>query len=133
MTALTQMRSEDIVNISLSCNHSCFAYCYSFSLFKTDGKWLFSAKCSDPETHELTEIDNCPVENEKAQNLLALIEQSGLIDRLKNFCMPAENYMVCDMTTYSTGLRFEDGTSVFARTGSDKLEQFFFALAKEYV
>ena len=79
------------------------------------------------------EIDNCSVENEKAQNLLALIEQSGLIDRLKNFCMPAENYMVCDMTTYSTGLRFADGTSVFAITGSDKLEQFFFALAKEYV
>ena len=133
MTALPQMRSEDIVDVSLSCNHSCFAYCYSFSLFKTDGKWLFSAKCSDPETHELTEIDNCPVENEKAQSLLSLVEQADLIDRLSNFRMPAENYMVCDMTTYSTGIRFEDGTSVFARTGSDKLEQFFFALAKEYV
>lgn len=133
MTALPRTRSEDIVNVSLHCNHMCFSCCYSFSLFKTDGKWFFSAECSDAETFEQTKINNCPVESEKVQKLLSLVEQHDLIDRLNSFCMPPGDYTVCDMTTCSTALRFANGASVRAGTVPEELKQFFFALAKEYV
>lgn len=72
------------------------------------------------------------MKEEEVSSLMTLISESNLIEKAEKFKKTKNDFHSLDETTYFLTFYFEAG-SVFAEMRSEKLEEFFFALAEKYI
>ena len=128
--------AEELKIISTCCGHMSWTMSYSFTFAKVDDEWQFSAGCFvDMEDEERLELENQPITEEEAQELLRIIREQDLIKSIRKYRKPYwRNFIqVLDETTYSTMLRFADGTEYDAeKSVGPELQAFCYRLADKY-
>ena len=109
---------------------------YSFYFAKVDDEWQFSASCFvENEDEDRLELENQPITEEEAQELLRIVREQDLIESIRKYRKPywRKFIQVLDETTYSTMLRFADGTEYHAeKSVGPEIEAFCYRLADKY-
>lgn len=124
---------EDIREIHISCGHMDYTYAYSFSLKKADESWLFSADCSINREGPHIELEDCPVAQEEAEEIIEIIREQDIIESVRRFKKPNFKWHALDETTYYTSFLFADGKVISSAVfGSRDMEELFFCLAAKY-
>ncbi len=108
---------------------------YSFSAIRKDGVWMFSTRCYADREKFYVELEDCPMTDEEAGELLRIVAEEALIHTVHSFRKPllARIFPPRDAAMDSTLLRFADGTEYDGEVsiGSD-LTAFFYRLAEQY-
>ena len=124
---------EDIRSVSVSCGHMDYSHSYAFYLRKTDGDWLLDADYATDTEQPHTAFEECPVTEEDAQELLAVVQEQDVTVKLRRYKKPKIKVQVADETTYYTSVLFADGTQLGAAAHiSDGLVNGFYRLAEKY-
>lgn len=107
---------------------------YSFSAIRKDGVWMFSTRCYTDREKFYVELEDCPMTDEEAGELLRIVAEEDLIHTVHSFRKPllARIFPPRDAAMDSTLLRFADGTEYDGEVsiGSD-LTAFFYRLAEQ--
>ncbi len=108
---------------------------YSFSAIRKDGRWMFSTRCYADREKFYVELEDCPMTDEEAGELLRIVAEEDLIHTVHSFRKPllARIFPPRDAAMDSTLLRFADGTEYDGEVsiGSD-LTAFFYRMAEQY-
>ena len=88
--------AEDIQSVSVSCGHMDYCYCYSFQLNKTEDGWLLDAECFMDAQQSRVELQDCPVTGAEAEELLRLIREEQILDKLRRYRKPVHRFHVLD-------------------------------------
>ena len=124
---------EEIQSVSVSCGHMDYCYGYSFQLKKTENGWLLDAECFTDAEQPRVELQDCPVTGAEAEELLRLIREEQILNKLRRYRKPVHRFHVLDETTYYASISFSDGASVGApELASKELEAFFYRCAGKY-
>lgn len=124
--------AKDIEAISISCGEMDLRSSYSFALSLKEDTWILYADCFSIDGE--TEINlKTPIENEEAENLLALAEKSGFISSLRKYRKPLFKPSTADEAVYSSSITLSDGNTFSAPILSSRdVETNFYALAEKY-
>ncbi len=126
--------AENIILFSISCGHMNYDSCYSFSLKKRENKWLFSASCHIDGFSDRIEFENKDASAETAGKLLDIVNEQGIIEKIRAYREPVLKFHAMDETTYYTAIVFSDNSEISAMTAAgETVEKFFYSLAKEYI
>ena len=127
--------AEDLLVVSTSCGHMSRTESYSFSAIRKDGEWMFSTRCYADREKFYVELEDCPMTDEEAGELLRIVAEEDLIHTVHSFRKPllAHIFPPRDAAMDSTLLRFADGTEYDGEVsiGND-LTAFFYRLAEQY-
>ena len=111
--------SPQLEYISISCNHSNYNYCYSFTAYTKNSKAYFSADC----TIENFELSGKHIEFENKK-----IAYNEFL-KIKNI-----PYDACDITTYSITTKWENQQELTVSDYSfdTDIQNYLYLLAKKY-
>ena len=123
---------RNIVGVSLSSNHMCFGYSYTFNISKRNEKWLFYAFCLPKNALKHIELKDVRVNEKIISSLISIVEQDEIIKKIDNYKKPDSDVFALDETTYVLHIDF-DNKSIYAPICSNALEQFFYELVEEYI
>ena len=127
--------AEDLSVVSTSCGHMSRTESYSFSAIRKDGVWMFSTRCYADREKFYVELEDCPMTDEEAGELLRIVAEEDLIHTVHSFRKPLLARIIPprDAAMDSTLLRFADGTEYDGEVsiGND-LTAFFYRLAEQY-
>ena len=124
---------EDIRSVSISCGHMDYSHSYAFSLRKAESGWLLDADYAADTEHPHTEYEACPVAEEDVRELLHIVREQEVIEKLRQYKKPMCKVQVLDETTYYSSVLFADGAQMAAGTCvSGDLESCFYRLAEKY-
>lgn len=135
--------AEDITAISITCGHMDYSYSYSFYLrsedlltdgLLTDGKnWLLDADFAVDSKSPHTEYERCSVAAEDVRELLNIVREQELIEKLRRWKEPKLKLSVSDETTFYSSILFADGTQLGAPISlSNDVTEYFYRIAKKY-
>ena len=130
--------AEDITAISITCGHMDYSYSYSFYLrsedLMTDGQnWLLDADFAVDSESPHTEYERCSVAAEDVRELLNIVREQELIEKLRRWKEPKLKFSVSDETTFYSSILFADGTQLGAPISlSDDVTEYFYRIAKKY-
>lgn len=125
---------SEITTISISCGHMDRSYGYYFWAHKEENAWFFDAECFTHNFEAETVLENCELNDEDAEALFEILEQSESIVYVENYRKPKKlPIQVSDETTYSFCLTFSDGNQYVTYGRQNDLEEFFYRLAKKIV
>lgn len=127
--------AKDLSVVSTSCGHMSRTESYSFSAIKKNDVWFFSTRCYADREKFHVELEDCPMTDEEAGELLRIVAEEDLIHTVHSFRKPllARIFPPRDAAMDSTLLRFADGTEYDGEVsiGND-LTAFFYRLAEQY-
>ena len=124
---------EDIRSVSISCGHMDYSHSYTFSLRKAERGWLLDADYAAGTADPHPEYEACPVAEEDVRELLHIVREQEVIEKLRRYKKPMCKVQVLDETTYDTSVLFADGAQMAAGTCvSGDLESCFYRLAEKY-
>lgn len=117
---------EDIRSVSVSCGHMDYSHSYSFYLRKTESGWLLDADYATDTVQQRTAFETCAVADEEAKELLAVVQATDVIGKLRRYKKPKLKVQAADETTYYTSILFADGEQLSAatHTGDDLMNAF---------
>lgn len=87
---------------------------YSFSAIRKDGVWMFSTRCYADREKFYVELEDCPMTDEEATEILRVAWEEGLLHRVKAYQKPTDGLFAHDAPEYSTFFAFTDGSSAGA-------------------
>ncbi len=91
---------------------------------------MIVADYTDTNTEASVQLETT-IDSEKADNLLSLVESSGLIDKLTKYKKPTKSAFVSDEAIYSTTIVFSDGQILSAPLfAGSEIESAFRSLAE---
>lgn len=127
--------SPQLEYISISCNHSNYNYCYSFTVYTKDSKAYFSADC----TIDNFEFSGKHIEFENkeiAYNEFLKIQNFARKNNLYNLYSNHKDipYDACDITTYSITTKWENQQELTISDYSfdTDIQSYLYLLAKKY-
>lgn len=124
---------DDIRSVSISCGHMVYSHSYSFYLRKDENKWLLDAEFATDTEHPRVEYEECPVTEEDVKELLNIVREQEVIEKLRHYKKPKIKVQVLDETTYYTSILFADKERLDAATLVSKdIEVYFYRLAEKY-
>lgn len=92
---------------------------------------MIVADYTDTNTEASVQLE-AAIDGEKADNLISLVESSGLIDKLTKYKKPTKGTFVSDEAIYSTAIVFSDGQILSAPLFVDsEIENAFRSLAEK--
>lgn len=130
--------AEDITAISITCGHMDYSHSYSFYLrsedLQTDGQnWLLDADFAVDSESPHTEYERCSVAAADVRELLNIVREQELIEKLRRWKEPKLKLSVSDETTFYSSILFADGTQLGAPISlSDDVTEYFYRIAKKY-
>lgn len=124
---------DDIRSVSVSCGHMDFSCSYSFCLRKGESGWLLDAEFAPDTEGPRVEYEGCPVAERDAQELLDIVREQKITEKLRRYKKPKLKIFILDETTYYTAILLADG----ARHGAAifigaEAETCFYRLAEKY-
>lgn len=84
---------------------------YSFSAIRKDGRWMFSTRCYADREKFYVELEDCPITDEQAAEILRVAWEEGLLHRVRAYQKPTDGLFAHDAPEYSTFFAFTDGSS----------------------
>lgn len=87
---------------------------YSFSAIRKDGRWMFSTRCCADREKFYVELEDCPITDEEATEILRVAWEEGLLHRVRAYQKPTDGLFAHDAPEYSTFFAFTDGSSASA-------------------
>lgn len=123
---------KNIVGISLSSNHMCFGYSYTFNISKRNEKWLLYASCLPKNALKHIELKDVRVNEKIISSMISIVEQDELVQKINDYKKSDSEEFALDETTYVLHIDF-DNKSIYAPICSSALERFFYELVEEYI
>lgn len=124
---------KDIQSVSVSCGHMDYSHSYSFYLRKTEKGWLLDADYATDTEQFRMEYEACQIAEEDAKELLKIVQEQKVIEKMQKYKKPKIRVWVSDETTYYTSIGFTDGETLGAATLINRdLETCFYRLAGKY-
>lgn len=77
----------------MSCTES-----YSFSAIRKDGVWMFSTRCYADREKFYVELEDCPMTDEEAAEILRVAWEEGLLHRVRAYQKPTDPFMAIEVT-----------------------------------
>lgn len=129
----TEYSIDDIRSVSISCGHMDNSFSYSFYLREKDDKWLLDAQfCIDSQSPQI-EYENHHIEKEDVDELLNIIKEQEIIEKVQKYKEKKSNIIISDETIYCTSIQFKDGEMIMAKKQiSQDLTNYFYSLAEKY-
>lgn len=125
--------ADDIRSVSISCGHMDYSHSYSFYLRKDESGWLLDAEFATDTENPRVEYEECPVEEEDVKELLDIVVEQDLIERLWRCKKSKVKVQILDETTYYSSIGFTDGESLGAAILISKdMEARLYRLAGKY-
>ena len=124
--------AEDLSVVSTSCGHMSRTESYSFSAIKKNDVWFFSTRCYADREKFYVELEDCPMTDEEAAEILRVAWEEGLLHRVRAYQKPTDGLFAHDAPEYSTFFAFTDGSSAGAPIDPRaKVRSAFYNLAEQ--
>ena len=124
---------DNIRSVSVSCGHMDFSCSYSFCLRKGENGWLLDAEFAPDTVQTRVEYEGCPVAEQDVQELLDIVREQRVTEKLRRYKKPKLKVFVLDETAYYTAILSADGArlgaAIFIGT---EAEACFYRLAEKY-
>lgn len=118
--------NQDIIGISIVCNHSCRERCYTYTLRKNGTAWYFSVLCNNSEDNLTSDFEDIRISEEDADNILSVCKKSDFSVKPDK----PRNVTISDETEYSTCIKYSDRTCIVSdKTPGKEIIDAFSALA----
>lgn len=126
--------ADELTGISISCGQMDIRCCYSFALAKgSNDSWLFSSNCFINGLEREISIDECEISSEDVEEIISIVREKGLIERLQKQKKPLRLGFVSDEESFSAHMSFSDGGAIDGDISlSGELEDCFYRLAEKY-
>lgn len=129
----SEYTADDIRSVSAACGHMDFSHSYSFCLRRGENSWLLDAEFAPDTVQTRVEYEGCPVEEQDAQELLSIVREQKITEKLRRYKKPKLKVIVSDETAYYTAILLADGARLGAAIfiGAEA-EACFYRLAEKY-
>lgn len=124
---------DDIRSVSISCSHMDYSHSFAFYLRKEGDLWLLDADFAVDTENPRTVYEACPIAAEDAKELLNIVTEQEVPEKLRRYKKPKMKVQVLDETVCYTSILFNDGETLGApKLLSEDLQACFYRLAEKY-
>lgn len=129
----TKYTADDIRSVSISCSHMDYSHSFAFYLRKEEDLWLLDADFAVDTENPHTAYEACPIAAEDARELLDIVTEQDIPEKLRRYKKPKMKVHVSDETLCYTSILFNDGEMLgAAKLVCEDLQSGFYRLAEKY-
>lgn len=121
---------SDLISISISYSSSDIRQNYSFFLYKGNETWLLNAHYFTFDTDIEMNIENKKIDEREVKKLFEILDDYNKKKGRKSFQI-SSLFFINDKETYSFVLTFSDKSQHIEKTRKQRLEEFFYSIAKK--